>query len=470
MSYSSRSCLKYNATDKSADYTDFSYLVVRENLAGNQVKQSKTVKQYNGDPAYLHHFLRDSHKQFKAVATENAWTQVVQFSNFYEDVLKGPAKDYWDEALEEGNGPDDPIDPEDPGADDFEMTVVNFIGKIADQEYPGYYVWEYLRELKYDDILSRFQHKPSAFLRHIKKIEGMCEHLAMRDNTQPSDETVNLWYYQSFKEEHRDWLKDLDNFGNNDPLTMTREQMASRWDAHLSKQVSDAKKAAKNGHNNRDRDGPGNNGYQKNRNGYKGGRGDRKRGDRKRKGGNGNGHDNDSSPSQKKPFVNYAEQKCEFHGGHKWKDCNANPYKGNKNFKEGNCLKVLGRDDIDKFPWFVASVKKQRPETFAKHDGTSQRQPQQQQFQFAPPVGMPPVAMPPMVPQQPAQRAPPNYAYMMQPPIQQQAMGGQVAGVPQQNSYLMQPAPVMSEQQPAPNAVQSGGSRWVLVNGQYRML
>ena len=97
MSYASQSCLKYNPTDKSPDYTDFSYPVVRVNTAGDPVKQYKTVKQYDGEAAYLHQFVRDCYKQFKSVASENAWTQEVQFSSFYEDILKGVAKDYWDE-------------------------------------------------------------------------------------------------------------------------------------------------------------------------------------------------------------------------------------------------------------------------------------------------------------------------------------------------------------------------------------
>ena len=60
--------------------------------------------------------------------------------------------------------------------------------------------------MKYDDILKKHQDKPSAFLRNIKKIEGMYNHLAMEDGTVPSNKTINGWFFRAFKEADRDWL------------------------------------------------------------------------------------------------------------------------------------------------------------------------------------------------------------------------------------------------------------------------
>ena len=134
MSYASQSILKYRPTDKS--YGHFAYSVMRANNNGDQVRQYKSVSKYDGDIKQIHQLFRDTLKRYNSVATESAWSDEVKFANFQEDILCNDAKDLWDEALEEGNGPGDPIDPENPNADDFDMVVINFVGKIADQENP----------------------------------------------------------------------------------------------------------------------------------------------------------------------------------------------------------------------------------------------------------------------------------------------------------------------------------------------
>ena len=446
---------------------------MRPNAAGVNVKLYKKVKTYDGNKNFVHELIRDALKSFNAIAIEIAWSDTQKFDNFTEDVLYGDIKDLWESACEEGNRPNDPIDPENPEEDNFDIAVVDFIGKIADQKWPGSSTWEYLQGLRYNDILKKHLHKPSVFLRNIKKMEGHCDQLAMVAGTVLTEEVIKELFFWAFNEVDCKRFDQMDNNGQNKWTEMERKEVAIWMDACMTKQVTDAKKAVQNKNHNRDNDGPGNN-----NNGYKKGC----RWDKKRKGGGGNGHDDDNSFSKKSNnsaqtnFANFNGKPYLFHIGHLWKECNGNPWKGNDNFKERVCLNILKRDDIKDFQWYLRSVEKFRPLTYAeggvkakgkpkgkRKSGQSQQQvtqqPQQQQYQFAPPVDMPP-----MVPQQPMS-APPGYAYMMQPALvisQQQA-----TGIQQQNSYMMQPAPVMSQQQPTLNAVTSGGGRWVLANGQY---
>ena len=59
------------------------------------------------------------------------WNEARQFSNFYNHILlPGKARDLWLDAIKKGNGDDQPIDPEAPGAGDFEQVVANFFGEV----------------------------------------------------------------------------------------------------------------------------------------------------------------------------------------------------------------------------------------------------------------------------------------------------------------------------------------------------
>ena len=129
-----RAVLKYGMKDRDPRYKSFPVKITRRNNNNREVQFYMNIPEYDGDKNYLFLFLRDTIPKFEKVASECAWDKEEKFSIFYDNVLQGIAKNKWDEALEEGNGPNQSIDPENPEADDFDMTVSNFCAAIAGQE------------------------------------------------------------------------------------------------------------------------------------------------------------------------------------------------------------------------------------------------------------------------------------------------------------------------------------------------
>ena len=108
---------------------------------------------FNGNKRYVNMLIQDTLKAFIPILDENSWTDTKKFDNFREDIILDKAKDFWDKACKEGIGPNLPIDPDALGVDNFDMVVVNFIGKLLEQEWLSNIVWEYLRTLKYIEVL-----------------------------------------------------------------------------------------------------------------------------------------------------------------------------------------------------------------------------------------------------------------------------------------------------------------------------
>ena len=112
-------------------------------------------------------------------------------------MLEEKAKDDWDKTCKTGNGEDDPIDPDAPDPDDFEQVVTNFISKIAEQKTPVNVEWEYLRNLKYQDILKKRTHAPTKYLKQIEKLKKASNKHSTVTNTEPTDKVKDDHFLQS---------------------------------------------------------------------------------------------------------------------------------------------------------------------------------------------------------------------------------------------------------------------------------
>ena len=204
------------------------------------------ISEYNGDKKFLFLFLRDTILKFEKAASECAWDDEEKFSIFYDNVLQGIAKNKWDEALEEGYGPNQSIDPENPDADDFDMVVANFCAAIAGQEWPGNDVFKYLLAIRFKEVMEAFGDSPTDFLREIKRIESWAESLPAITGTEPSEDERKDTFFNAFEEEDQEWFEKTDNNGNHNRRTMSRLAVAKRMEANMTSRLSAAKKAIAN--------------------------------------------------------------------------------------------------------------------------------------------------------------------------------------------------------------------------------
>ena len=228
-----RAVLKYGMPERDPPYGKYPVSLTRTNNNNQEVKISKSIPKYDGDKAFLFLFIRDTIPRFEKVATECAWTDEETFSYMLDDVLEGKAKNKWEEALEEGNGPGQPIDPENPDPDDFDMTVSNFCAGVAEQEWPGNDVLKYLQALKYEQVLETFAHQPTDFLRERMRIEKWRESLPTIIGTEPSEELLKEELFTSFEEKDQEWFEKVDNSGKNNRRTMSRLEIAKLFDARM---------------------------------------------------------------------------------------------------------------------------------------------------------------------------------------------------------------------------------------------
>ena len=414
------------------------------------------VHKFDGDRKFAHLFARETMVEFREAANEGSWSERRKFTEMYRNILFGDAKNLWEQACEMGNGEDDPINPDAPQADDHEQVVTNFFGEVAGQEFPGNIQWDYLRNLTYDWVVETFGDDPVQYYREIRRIETMTENeLGQRDNTEPSEDSRRDYFLRSFNEADIQWLEEVDLGGTNDPTTMSRLEIAKRMKARTANRVSAASRRLAN---KKDDDDNGND---------KGNRDNKRKRGRGKDRGNGKGNDNNKKGK-------LSDQKCPFHGGHTWFECRGNPHPKNKNFDKATCRNILGRDDIQDFPWFLSSCKKNR--NLSVEDGKKKggqrnqqksQQPQQtqqhQQYHFAPPQGMPPLPLGTTI------IPPPG------PPFVQQGTSFAFGS----NSYQQQPAAVVGsnsyQQQSAagsaPTQQAAGGGRWVpMSGGGYRLV
>ena len=193
----SKPIFTYRQKDRPQEYPSKAYTLFDRTAegeddgeGGHRNKTEHEVQKTDGDLRYLHQMARTTMSQFRLAADEGGWSERKKFSNFHNHILMSSgAKDTWLEAIEMGNGEDEPpIDPDDPKDGDFEQVAANFFGLKAGQDYPSLLVWDHLRSLKYDKVLEEHGDDPVQFLRQKQVIEKLVhKELAIQEDTEPTE-------------------------------------------------------------------------------------------------------------------------------------------------------------------------------------------------------------------------------------------------------------------------------------------
>ena len=119
----SKPIFTYRQKDRPQEYPSKAYTLFDRTAegegdgeGGHRNKTEHEVQKTDGDLRYLHQMARTTMSQFRLAADEGGWSERKKFSNFYNHILMTTdAKDVWLEAIEMGNGEDEPpIDPEAP--------------------------------------------------------------------------------------------------------------------------------------------------------------------------------------------------------------------------------------------------------------------------------------------------------------------------------------------------------------------
>merc|ERR1712113_885232 len=120
------------------------------------------------------------------------------------------------------------------------MGITNLMGELAKQKYPGNHLWDYLRALKFIDILKQFGHKPTEYLKIIIRMEKYTSELGIVEDSEPDDTTKLDYFWRSFCLEGREWFDETDNNGDNEWTEMSRQAIAARMDCFYRNQVKEA--------------------------------------------------------------------------------------------------------------------------------------------------------------------------------------------------------------------------------------
>ena len=146
---------------------------------------------------------------------------------------------------------------EDPEEGDWEQIVTNSFGRMAAQDYPANVMFDYFAGIIYeDDVMIPFGHDPVQYLSRLIKMEKMTSmELAVRDNTEPSEDMRRDIFWRSFSPEARHWVDQVDLGGTNDYVNMTRFQIGKRMRAFYLPKVEEARKRLGNKSNDNDKHG-----------------------------------------------------------------------------------------------------------------------------------------------------------------------------------------------------------------------
>ena len=136
----SKPIFTYRQKDRPEEYPSKAYTLFDRTAegegdgeGGQRNKTQHEVQKTDGDLRFLHQMARVTMAQFRLAADEGGWSERRKFQNFHNHILMtSDAKDTWLEAIEMGDGEDEPpIDPEAPKEGDFEQVVTNFFGLKA---------------------------------------------------------------------------------------------------------------------------------------------------------------------------------------------------------------------------------------------------------------------------------------------------------------------------------------------------
>ena len=347
-----KAAFKYNMPERKPPYEKYPVKITRTSANNRTVETRKHISQYDGDEKFLFLFIRDSVSTFNKVAALAGWNAEEQFAEMYDNVLQGQARNFWEEALEEGNS-DRPIDPEDPGPEDLDIAIGNFCCKVVDQEWPGNNIYKYLQQLTYKQVLETYGHTPTKYLSGRKLISKWTESIPTIAGTEPTEEVEKDIFYNSFREEDQDWFEQVDNNGQHNRHKMTQEQIADCMDARMLDRVKAAKAAIAK----RNSRGGG---------GSSGSSGSKRKRDREDDDETDDTSDADTKRDAKRHKGCFLHKDKDGNPYHDWVKCFANPDPDNNNFRASACKKVLGRENIEKkFPRFVKDCQLYRKLTVA---------------------------------------------------------------------------------------------------------
>ena len=110
-------------------------------------------------------------------------------------------------------------------------------------------MWEYLRSLKYNDILKRFGDTPTDYLKGIEKVEKDTLKLATVAGTEPTEVMRKDYFVRSFGKNDLKWFEEVDNNGKNDHSIMGCKEIAKCMNACMLSKVSKAKQELASKHN-----------------------------------------------------------------------------------------------------------------------------------------------------------------------------------------------------------------------------
>ena len=368
-----QSVLQYKQKERRIPFDTYNFPVLVQDKNGKDVKRYKSVRVWDGSKDTIRQAIRDTFGPFRDVAEVCGWSEKEMMKEFRSNVMIGEGKDKFDEALEE-----DDIDYDNPGADNFELTLANLADIAAEQKFPANKVDVLLRELTLEYAMKYYAHKPTTYLRERKAIEKASEELHRIDGTQPTDEMKKEEFLQSLGEDNIHWLFEVDQ-GDRD--NMTREEIAARLDAHLKKEVEEAKRNLKNNKVSKKNDEDSEEDAKAN--------GTENRGTKRNNPDDDSGEESGEETSNaeiktkgkanKKKYLNAWERPCDFHPGTNctFDKCPCNAHPRNNNFNREEALKVLSSPTCP--AWYKKHCNRFNVQQQQQQQQQQQRQQRQQQ-------------------------------------------------------------------------------------------